>query len=156
MSRLLDAALDYAARGWPVYPCAPGEKCPLGRLVSHDFKDATTDAEIIRRWWKDVPKANIGLTTGVAFDVFDVDGDEGWSSLETAVSTYGPLPSSPTSKTGGGGAHILFLPTGSKNRTGFLNHIDWKAASGCIVARPRVSIPKAVSTSGMYLLTNAQ
>ena len=36
----LRQALAYARRGWPVFPCLPGQKVPATR---HGFRDATTD-----------------------------------------------------------------------------------------------------------------
>lgn len=69
---LLDAALDYAARSWPVFPCEPRGKRPLGRLVPHGLKEATTDPAVINGWWAKEPEANIGLRTGVSFDVLDI------------------------------------------------------------------------------------
>ena len=41
----LGQALDYARRGWPVFPCRDGSKEPATR---HGFKDATTDPGTIR------------------------------------------------------------------------------------------------------------
>jgi hypothetical protein len=36
---ILRQALAYARRGWPVFPCQPGQKVPATR---HGYKDATT------------------------------------------------------------------------------------------------------------------
>jgi hypothetical protein len=138
MSELLEAALDYVGRGWPVLPCVPGNKMPLGNLVVHGSKEASTDPEQIRAWWSVEPTANVGLVTGVYFDVLDIDGEAGWSTLAHSVSTCGTLPSSPVSITGGSGGHDLFLPTGCKNRVGFLPHLDWRGVGGYIVAPPSI------------------
>jgi hypothetical protein len=43
---LLQAALEYAHRGWPVFPCDKGKR----PLTKHGFKDATTDENQIRAW----------------------------------------------------------------------------------------------------------
>ena len=135
---MLDAALEYAARGWPAFPLEPGGKRPLGRLAQHGLKDATTDLERIRAWWGAEPEANIGLPTGLAFDVLDVDGDEGWRSLAYAVAEHGCLSSAPVAGTPSGGAHYLFRPTGLGNRAGFLPGLDWRGVGGYIVAAPSV------------------
>src|ERR1700757_5358679 len=71
-TKLLDAALGYAARGWAVFPTAPGAKRPL---TAHGVKDATTDPVAILAWWSKWPDANVGIATGAASNlvVFDVD-----------------------------------------------------------------------------------
>jgi len=71
---LLAAALDYAGRGWRVLPCQPGDKRPHGKLCPHWRHDSSTDPEVITRWWTAEPHANIGLVTGLAFDVLDMTG----------------------------------------------------------------------------------
>jgi hypothetical protein len=55
------AALAYARRGVPVFPCEPGAKRPLTR---NGHWDATTDSGVIERWWKRWPSANVGVPTG--------------------------------------------------------------------------------------------
>lgn len=65
-------ALAYAARGWPVMP-AEGKQ-PLTR---HGVKDASTDAELIRRWFQHWPHANLALACGSPGpQVLDVDNLE--------------------------------------------------------------------------------
>jgi hypothetical protein len=89
-SRLAEAALAYAARGWAVFPLAPGGKLPAipaahpgdqssacrgecGRF-GHGVHDATTDVGVIARWWAHCPHANIGVSCGRAsLVVLDLD-----------------------------------------------------------------------------------
>lgn len=140
-SPLLQAALDYAARGWPVFPCAPGGKQPLisKSRGGNGLHDAITDLIQITNWWASTPDANIGLRTGVIFDVLDIDGDEGAASIVAACEQKDwQLPTGPWSNTGGGGTHILFAPTGSGNRAGILPKVDWRGNGGYIIAPPSV------------------
>ena len=69
---LLTAALDYARGGLPVFPCRRADKSPLTR---HGFKDATTDTQQIRNWWREWSDAMIGMPTGrvSGIDVLDLD-----------------------------------------------------------------------------------
>jgi len=135
---LLEAALSYARRGWPVFPCAPRAKTPL---TPHGLKDATTDPDIIRAWFARWPQANIAIVTGdeSGFFVLDVDpragGDETLRDLE---QQFGPLPETVESLTGGGGRHILFrCPLGL--RCAKLGEgLDLKANGGYIIAPPSI------------------
>jgi hypothetical protein len=84
---MLQNALAYAARGWPVFPCHPETKQPLvkgdrdagGSLIpnSGGVKKASIDPDQIREWWTRWPNAMIGLPTGKAIGAFVVDIDAG-------------------------------------------------------------------------------
>ncbi len=148
----LDAAVAYAMRGWHVLPLhhAAAGVCSCGRgncpspakhpRVAHGLKEATTDAPAIVEWWRQWPQANIGLLTGVSFDVLDVDGEEGRASLKAAVAEYGELPDGPRTRTGGGGSHLLFATMGTGNRAGVLPKVDWRGLNGYIVAPPSIHV----------------
>jgi hypothetical protein len=74
MTEMIDAALNYASLGLPVFPCNCTDKSPL---TGHGFYDATTDANQIKAWWLQFPDAMIGMPTGPAsgIDVLDLDLD---------------------------------------------------------------------------------
>ena len=134
-----EAARSYAARGWPVVPLRPKGKEPLGALVANGLKNATTDEHIIRDWWDQQPEANVGLRTGVAFDVLDIDGPaDGTTELARLVADHGDVPlEGPTAATGNG-YHLLVQPTGHGNRAKFIAGCDWRGRDGYIVAPPSV------------------
>ena len=54
---VLRQALAYARRGWPVFPCQPGQKIPA---TTHGFRDATTDEEQITAWFTRHPRPEPG------------------------------------------------------------------------------------------------
>ena len=87
MNANLDAALRYARRGWPVFPCKAGaSKEPA---TAHGFHDATTDSRRIEHFWTRKPDMNVALATGGnGPDVLDVDvahGRHGYQSLNEAI-----------------------------------------------------------------------
>lgn len=110
MTALLDAALNYAARGLAVFPCVPLGKEPA---IKGGFYAATTNPETLNRYWRQA-KRNIGIRAGAAsgFWALDVDPDRnGEESLRGLEATHGPLPASREVITGGGGRHIWFRYT---------------------------------------------
>ena len=130
---LLGWALHYGERGWPVLPLVPREKRPL---TASGLLDASPSRRQIIEWWTRWPTANIGLRTGVQFDVLDVDGDTARASLrEVAGEGYGH--DGPISLTGRG-EHWLFQPRNTINRAGLLDKVDWRGTNGYIVAPPSI------------------
>lgn len=103
---LAEAALWYAERGIPVFPCRVRGKEPL---TQHGFHDATTDLEQVRAWWREHPQANIGVDLERSrLLLIDADprngGPEDRADLAAAL---GGLPdNAPEVVTGGGGRHI--------------------------------------------------
>lgn len=111
------AALSYAARGKPVFPCRG--KRPL---TKNGFKDATTDPRRIDAWWERWPEANIGMPTGKRSGVWalDVDADRGgFATLAALLKEHGALPDTAMVSTGGGGVHLYFnYPADTEIRNG--------------------------------------
>lgn len=122
---MLRHALQYAERGWYVFPVHSmhGDKCSCGRMcgrpgkhprTQNGWKDATLSPDTIEKWWRQWPDANIGVACGPSgLLVVDVDprnnGDETFADLETR---HGVLPPTRTALTGGGGQHYFFDVTG--------------------------------------------
>jgi hypothetical protein len=133
---LLDAALGYAARGWPVFPCRPGRKDPA---TPHGFLDATTDPDQIRAWWQAQPDANVAIATGhPGPDVVDVDNEPGGFEALGRLMRAGLLDGhGQIVRTRSGGLHLYFLGTGQRCSSLRPNFpIDFKAARGYVIAPP--------------------
>ena len=129
-------ALLYAGRGFPVFPLGPHSKLPLipTERGGHGLHDATTDEKRIEQWWTATPQANIGLRTGIAFDVIDLDGGAGADALEQARAGRAQL-TGPVVKTGKG-YHYWVQTTGLGNRAGVLPGVDFRGLGGYVVAPP--------------------
>ena len=138
-------AMAYAERGWPVLPCERRGKAPHGLLVPHGVRDASSDPDQVQRWWRSVPAANIGLATGGAFDVIDIDidGDSGLGLFADVPPAGDPRVTWPTVTTGRG-RHVYVAPTGLGNRVAVLPHVDFRGLGGYVVAPPSVHASGAV------------
>lgn len=119
-------ALRYAAIGAHVFPCwwiAEDGKCacrtackspgkhPIPMLTPKGQHDATVDPTVLRRWWQQMPKANVAIflapTRWVAVDIDPRSG--GLETIERIEAQHGPLESDVLAYTGGGGEHRVFL-----------------------------------------------
>jgi hypothetical protein len=133
----LAAALRYAAAGWPVFPCSPGEKVPVTR---HGFLDATTDPDKITWWWSRGPDRNVAIATGCPGpDVLDVDVHKDGTGFANfnRLRREGLLDGAAAYiRTPSGGLHAYFA--GSEQGNGRLprHHLDFRSRGGYVVAPP--------------------
>jgi replicative DNA helicase len=154
MTDMLSKALDYAERGWYVFPCREkpgtpyqkngqtvirGEKTPY---VSNGLNDATIDPDQIRAWWGTWKNAMIGVNAGLS-GLFVVDIDRkhvnGLEVYETwNINDSGGLHSITPS----GGMHIVFHGNGktttNAGSTEKIKHtgIDTRGEGGYFIAPP--------------------
>lgn len=132
----LVAALDFAARGFAVFPCLERSKAPA---CGRGFHDATTNPATLRRWFGSYHRYNIGIATGIISSIWvlDVDGADGAAALAELESKFGPLPPTSTVITAAG-CHLWFradrpMPS-TAGRIGF--HLDTRADGGYVLAPP--------------------
>src|SRR5450759_1847023 len=120
----LQYALQYARYGLQVLPlygihdghcaCKDGKNCNRpGKhpRTKNGVHDATTNSSQIKKWWGKWPNANIGIAAGRVSDIIVIDIDprhNGTKTLKILEAKFGPLPSTMTSHTGGGGEHRYF------------------------------------------------
>lgn len=156
---LLASALWWAQRSVPVFPlfwpvdgrcvcgdgrCTSPGKHPLtayrGTWYTHrGLHDATIDPATIVRWWRGAPEANIGLRTGVVYDVIDIDGPGGEASYKKITTEHGVPFHVAETRTGrlSGGRHLLVPTAGVKALAGGRTSpagIDVKGTGGYVIA----------------------
>lgn len=157
-SRVLAAALAYAALGWRIFPCDPHAEKPRSKrpLVAADRdedgrsiegtgwpKKASCDPDIIRGWWRKWPDAMIGMSPAWA-GAFVIDLDPKGEPVEAVEARLvaalgGPLPVGPRTVTQSGGRHLWFRrPPGGpfgNDRPGLAN-IDIRCDNGYVILPP--------------------
>ncbi|MBL8794289.1 MAG: DUF3987 domain-containing protein [Planctomycetia bacterium] len=152
---LKDAALNYALRQWQVVPiytftggrcsCPKGARCTSpGKhpMTKHGLEEATTNSAQLNKWWTNAPQANVALRTGAVsgFWVLDADGAQGVEAVKQLEAVFGPLPTTPTVRTGGGGIHYYFKVTADVtiNNTTKLGDqpVDVRGEGGYVLAPP--------------------
>lgn len=149
MTNLIDAALDYVARGFKIFPCVPKGKEPA---TGHWIEDATNDVEQIRRWWGSNPEYNIGLPTGKANGIVVIDCDihpevneDGYRDFCEYQKENGDIPDTVLSITQSGGYHFIYKTDKDyRNRVKVYGSIDIRANNGYIV------VPPSVGKNGEY------
>jgi hypothetical protein len=152
--RMLDAALAYAAHGFPIFPLSKLTKGPIpkadrdaqGKKVAKTggFYKATTDPAIIHQWWYHNEHL-IGMPMGPASGVFAIDIDtaedhaDGVAEWEKITAEYGEIDTR-EHLTATGGRHLILKydddqPVGCSR--GLLpDGIDVKGRGGYIVMPP--------------------
>jgi len=156
----LDDALALLGRGWSVVPvhtprdgrCSCGRPdCPSPgkhpRLRWDAWQRRRPTADLVRRWWRRWPDANLGVVTGDVSGVIVVDVDPrsgGDGSLEGLEAGYGPLPATVEAQTGGGGRHLyLRCPGRPVVPRPVAPGLDLKGDGGLVVAPPSLHVSGA-------------
>lgn len=80
------------------------------------------------------PAANIGRRTGEVADVCDIDSPAGLTALRQLLDIT--ITTGPIVRTGSGGWHLYYQPTGLGNRVGVLPGVDWRGRHGYVVVPP--------------------
>jgi|SRR5271157_614151 len=148
----LTAALDYARKGFRIFPLHSVDdhgQCTCGKQdcekpgkhprIYNGFKGATTDGSQIIQWWNQHPDANIGIRTGKGLFVLDVDENEGEDSLRELEEKQGKLPDTWESLTGRGRHLYLSSPTDKyikSSRSQIGNNLDVRCEGGYVIAPP--------------------
>lgn len=146
----------YLAMAWPLFPCRPrpsgkvkadgtprtDEKSPL---TDRGFYDASLSPDQIRSWAEQHPGCAWGTPTSADRGVVEYDirhcGDAIWSAL---LAEHGPLPPTPTCRSGGGGQHFyLRFPPGTRSGEVRGLSVGRKAEGGYVIVPPsRIDIPE--------------
>ena len=134
---MIRAALTLASRGVPI----SSHVCRATNARQRNgVKDATTDAEIIRRWWQHDPQFNVAIATGEVSNVFvvDIDGVSAELELRRLEAAHGELPATVESITARG-RHLFFqMPeTPVRNAASHIAAgIDTRGNGGYVVCPP--------------------
>jgi archaellum biogenesis ATPase FlaH len=146
MGAILDAALEYAEAGYAVIPVKRSDKTPY---TENGLLDASTDSEVIRKWWKKFPSANVAIACGnVSGNLFAIDVDikpekdkHGDFSLENWQANFGRFPETVIQKTGSGGLHYFFRCNRIaefKNKVEAIPAVDIRGDGAYVVVSPSI------------------
>jgi len=135
---MLQAALDYQARGWSVIPLKPGTKVPA--LNSWKANQAQAwDRDQVLDWWG-VPEHssdNIGIVCGRVSGIWvlDIDGQIGVQSLRDVGIK---VPTTRMVETPHGCHYYFAYDSGVTTGNGKLQNVDVKSDGSYVVAPPSV------------------
>jgi hypothetical protein len=113
----LDLALAYCRHGIPVFPLRPETKTPYMKGGHHL---ATTDEATIFQWWREWPKAMVGIPAGPPSGLWILDLDERTAQSKLAKPCLGITAL----------RSLGFEPSA------------WRRTASCFSAAPRTSRPK--------------
>jgi Bifunctional DNA primase/polymerase, N-terminal len=135
MNELAAAAVAYARRGWPVFPCAPRGKVPL---TKHGLHDASCDVGLVAARWDESPTANIAIACGPSkLFVVDGDGAEAVRSWCELTRRHGHDRRTLTACTGKG-FHLYFRGRGRSSAGRIAPCVDTRGEGGYVIAPPSV------------------
>src|SRR5438128_1027042 len=113
---MIEAALEYSARGWSVFPLR-SKRVPL--LPWKEFQGRRPRAEEVRSWWEAAPDACIGVALGRVSNLIRIDADSEAAIAE--LDRFGGLPNTAEFTTPSGGRGWLLL-----HMDGVVSEVLWK------------------------------
>lgn len=150
-SQIAIAAIQYAERGWHVFPVPPGtKKSYLSKQHSGGRNwGASADVSGVKRTFKKYPKANVGIVCGPDYGFFVIEADtveghnvDGVRNLEALFEAHSPIPETVTARSPSGSMHYYFRwPEGVaiKNSAGQIAvGVDVRGDGGMVIGVPSV------------------
>lgn len=126
------AALDYASRGWPVFPILPGTKVPA---TDHGFHDASLDPAQIDAWWAG-GDYNIGFSPHtLGLSVVDLDGPEAETNWAGLALVHGDPPETLAVKTPRGW-HLYYQGELPPTQSKLAEHVDTRGRGSYALLPP--------------------
>lgn len=127
------AALKYAERGIPVFPCKEGDKAPA---IEGAYKVASTDPAQIDAWWYKNPNYNVAASPhAVGCGVLDIDAPEALQELE---KVYGKLPATFTVLTPKLGFHMWYKGELPPTTSNLVKKVDTRGLRSYVLLPPSV------------------
>ncbi len=142
------AALEYAARGWHVFPAPPGKKQSYEAAKDHEGRrwGATNDPDLVAALFEKHPHANIGIATQesglVVLDLDRKNNVDGIAWLMDQIKVHGDLPDTIEATSPSGGWHVYFEYPGDfdpKTCEGEIAPgVDVRGHGGMVLAAPSI------------------
>ncbi|MDP6708345.1 MAG: bifunctional DNA primase/polymerase [Alphaproteobacteria bacterium] len=134
----LDAALDYARRGWSVVALVPRDKRPL--VAWRELQERRAEAPEIEAWFARWPDANVGIVTGAISELVVLDVDPRHGGRESLAALVTEPAETLEVTTGGGGHHYYYRHPGGTvpGRVALRPGLDVRAEGGLVVAPPSI------------------
>lgn len=112
MNKLVEAALEWAADGVPVFPCALTKQ----PMTENGFYDASTDPKVVKQMFELAGECLIGARMGAESGLFAIDVDlykegaagEAAQRYLAGLIEQGVLPDTQRHSTMSGGKHIIY------------------------------------------------
>jgi bifunctional DNA primase/polymerase-like protein/primase-like protein len=146
------AALEYAARGWEVFPAPPGEK-KSHKSAKHSGGvkwGKTINPKIIGEDFCKWPNANVAIVTGATSGIFVIEADtpkghgvDGVASIKALQAEHGSLPKTLMAISPSGSVHRYYKHPGAgikiKNSVGKMAlGVDIRGDGGMVIAPPSI------------------
>jgi len=141
MTTLVEAALEWAADGIPVFPCAPNKQ----PMTQRGFYDASTDPEAVKQMFSLAGEDTlIGARMGEASGLFAVDldiyksGEEGEAAQKYMAQLIadGLLPDTQRHRTMSGGLHLIYQSDDAWPNCKPSKGVDIKGEGGYVILPP--------------------